>query len=244
MFPIRDLNPTRGTAYITIAITLANVLVYVLWQPHGGQLAQLDFLYHYAAVACELVTRQPIDVGELTAQHCLPQSLGTPVFPDKNLPLSVLVSMFLHSGLLHIAGNMWFLWIFGDNVEEAFGAVGYALLYLVAGIAAAAGFTLVHADSVQPLIGASGAIAGVLGAYLVLFPTRPVLALWVFGLIPVPSLIFLGLWFVGQFSTGDAGVAWEAHVAGFVAGALIALAFRGPLLRRSRGGAAARAGAW
>ncbi len=242
MFPIRDLNPTRGVAYVTLAIIAANVLVFALWQPHQGQLAELAFLYHYAAVACELVTRRALDVAELDAQRCLAQSVGAPLFPDKNLGLSVLVSMFLHSGVLHIAGNMWFLWIFGDNVEEAFGRIGYAALYLVAGLAAAAGFTLLHPGSVVPLVGASGAIAGVLGAYLVLFPGRPVLAIWIYGLIPVPSFIFLGLWFVGQFSTGDVGVAWEAHVAGFLAGLAIALVLRAPLMRRA--GAPARGKGW
>ena len=227
MFPIRDLNPARGLAIVTLAVIAANVIVFVVWQPHTTADAQIAFLYRWAAVACELVTRHPLEALALETGRCIAPSGADVLFPEKHLALSVLVSMFLHSNIVHIAGNMWFLWIFGDNVEEAFGAIGYIALYLVAGLAAAAGFTLLHPGSVTPMIGASGAIAGVLGAYLVLFPARPVLALSIIGVVPVPSAIFLGLWFVGQFGVADPGVAWEAHVAGFLAGAVVAMLLRG-----------------
>ncbi len=238
MFPIRDINPTRSLALVTLAIIAVNAVVFIVFQPHRGPAAQLEFLYRWAAVACELVTRHPIDTAELDAGRCLVRPGGEVIFPEKQLGVSVLVSMFLHSNIVHIAGNMWFLWIFGDNVEEAFGKIGYAALYLVAGVAATLGFTLVHPDNITPLIGASGAIAGVLGAYLVLFPGRRVLALVTFFVIPVPAVLFLGLWFLGQFMVEEAGVAWEAHVAGFVVGAAVAFALRGVLLRRGRGSAA------
>ena len=233
MFPIRDLNPSRGVAVVTLGVIVANVLVFVLWQPHTGTQADVAFLYRYAAIACELFGRHPLERAELDAGHCMAQAAGGALFPDKGLRLSVGVSMFLHGGLLHLAGNMWFLWIFGDNVEAAFGHAGYALLYAVAGVLATAGFVLWHPDNVVPLVGASGAIAGVLGAYLVLFPARTVLALWFLGVIPVPAVVFLGLWFAGQFGVAEPGVAWEAHVAGFLVGVAGAWLFRQPLLRRA-----------
>ena len=243
MFPLRDLNPSRGVAFVTLAVIAINVLVFALWQPHTGTEADVAFLYRYAAVACELIGRHPLERAELDAGRCLAQATGGALFPDKGLALSVAVSMFLHGGLLHLAGNMWFLWIFGDNVEAAFGHAGYALLYVLAGVAATAGFALLHPDNVVPLVGASGAIAGVLGAYLVLFPGHTVLALWFLGVLPVPAVIFLGLWFAGQFGVADAGVAWEAHVAGFLVGVAVALLFRAPLARRAAR-ASRRAAAW
>jgi membrane associated rhomboid family serine protease len=139
--------------------------------------------------------------------------------------------MFLHGNLLHLAGNMWFLWIFGNNVEEAYGWLGYVAMYLVAGLAGTAAFVLLRPDDVTPLIGASGAIAGVLGAYFVLYPRHLVVAVVFFYLVPVPAMIFLGLWFLGQFLVTDLGVAWEAHAGGFAFGALVSLPFRAMLLR-------------
>ena len=233
MFPLRDLNPSRGTAYLTIALIVVNIVVFAIWQPHTDPNAEIVFLYRQAAVACEITTLVPVTDLALDIGQCAPQN-GESVFPSKQIPLSIFTSMFLHGGLVHLLGNMWFLWIFGDNIEEAFGHLGYALLYLVAGIGATLGFAFLHPDSVEPLIGASGAIAGVLGAYLVLFPKGWVLALWFLGIIPVPALIFLGLWFVGQFTVATPGVAWEAHVAGFLVGAAVALALRGRLLAGTR----------
>ncbi|MDA0301061.1 MAG: rhomboid family intramembrane serine protease [Chloroflexi bacterium] len=233
MFPIRDLSPSRGTALVTILLIVLNIVAFFGWQPHGDHDAELDFLYRRAAVACEVTRFAPISIVDLREGECVPDQAPA-LFPEKQVALSVVVSMFLHGGLLHLLGNMWFLWIFGDNIEEAFGHLGYALMYLVTGVGATLVFSVLHMDSVDPLIGASGAIAGVLGAYLVLFPKGWVLALWFVWVVPVPAVLFLGLWFVGQFNVVTEGVAWEAHVAGFVIGAGIALLFRRPLLRRTR----------
>ena len=232
MFPLRDLNPSRGRSVVTIALILLNVAAFAAWQPRGSPALEAAFLYEHAAIACEIVTLAPLTAADLAASRCLPDQ-SVALFPAKQIPLSVLVSMFLHGGVIHLFGNMWFLWIFGDNVEEAFGRLGYLLLYALTGAGATLGFVALHPDSVEPLIGASGAIAGVLGAYLVLFPRGWVLALWFFGVIPVPSLVFLGLWFVGPFGVATPGVAWEAHVAGFVIGAAVALLLRRRLLRRA-----------
>jgi len=244
VFPLRDLSPTRGSALVTIALIAINVVVFLAWQPHtGGQRAEVEFLYQRAAVACEVTHFRPLSERDLLQGECAAES-GPAIFPGKQIPLSIVVSMFLHGGLLHLLGNMWFLWIFGDNVEEAFGHLAYLLLYLVAGIGATIGFALMHADSVDPLVGASGAIAGVLGAYLVLFPRGWVLALWFLGVVPVPAVLFLGLWFLGQFGVATPGVAWEAHVAGFLIGAAVSLVFRRSLLRGLRGATRATPRAW
>jgi membrane associated rhomboid family serine protease len=148
--------------------------------------------------------------------------------------LAALVSMFLHGGFGHLLSNMWFLWIFGNNVEEAYGTGGYLVMYLAAGAAATAAFVSANPDATVPLIGASGAIAGVLGAYLVLFPTHRVLTFFLFMFVQIPAGAYLALWFFLQFAYQEPGVAWEAHVGGFVVGALVTLPLRPLLLGRVR----------
>jgi membrane associated rhomboid family serine protease len=150
--------------------------------------------------------------------------------PDKNVWLSAITSMFLHGSLLHIGGNMLFLWVFGNNVEDVFGKVGYALFYVAGGIAATLTHVALNLDSTVPVVGASGAIAAVMGAYLVLFPHAKVRTAIFFLLILVVNiraLWVLGFWFVMQFFTSpEEGVAWAAHVGGFVFGVLVALVVR------------------
>ena len=231
MFPISDLNPARSAPLLTILVIVANVLVFFFIQPRDLE-GSIEFGYRHAAVACELTTREPLTADEIRSGRCVTDGAANAVFPAKPLVLSVLVSLFLHGNLVHLAGNMWFLWIFGNNVEEAFGRIGYALLYLLGGVAATLAFVFAQPTSTDPLIGASGAIAAVLGAYLVLFPSRLVMSIVFITLIPVPAALFLGLWFLGQFAVADPGVAWQAHVGGFVVGALVAVALRGLLLRR------------
>jgi membrane associated rhomboid family serine protease len=231
LFPIRDLNPTRTLPIVTVLLVVANSLVFLLWQPHTADASDV-FMYRYAAIACEVSTGQPLTLDEIQSGRCTPNTRTAAVFPDKVPAVSVFVSMFLHGSIAHIVGNMWFLWLFGNNVEEAFGHVRYLLLYLVAGVVAALAFVIASPGGTIPLVGASGAIAAVLGAYFVLFPGKMVLSVVFVSLVSVPALLFLGLWFVGQFLMGDPGVAWQSHVAGFALGAMVAALFRGPLERR------------
>ena len=234
VFPIRDLNPTRITPVMTLALIAINVLVWLLWQPHGSVQDDVEFLYERSAIACEVLMGRPLTFDEINGQMCDPAASSGVAFPEKIPLASLFVSMFLHGGLAHLLGNMWFLWLFGNNVEEAYGHLRYLAAYLVAGLVATFGFVVLHPDNTTPLIGASGAIAGVLGSYLVLFPGKMVMSLAFFMVIPVPAVLFLGLWFLGQFAIGDAGVAWEAHVTGFVVGVVVAVVFRAPLLARVR----------
>jgi len=233
LIPIRDINPTVIRPVVTLALIAINVFVFFLVQPQDSA-DELDrFAYEYAAIPCELRTLDPLDTEELATGRCFEENQGPEVFPDKMVLLSVLSSMFLHAGVLHIAFNMWSLWIFGNNVEEAFGTVGYLVMYLAGGIAATIGYAVANPDSTIPLVGASGAIAAVMGAYLVLFPTHRILSLFGFFFIPVPAVLFIGIWFIGQFGIDPASnVAWEAHVAGFAFGVLLALMLRNVLLRR------------
>jgi membrane associated rhomboid family serine protease len=233
LFPIRDLNPTRITPIVTVAVIAINVAVFFIWQPHDSIEEETEFLYEQAAIACELTTAEPVSENEINTEQCLDDS-APGAFPDKNIWLAAVVSMFLHGGLGHLLSNMWFLWIFGNNVEEAYGTGGYVLLYLVTGIAATAAFVYGNPESTVPLIGASGAIAGVLGAYLVLFPTHRVVTFFFFLFVHVPAGAYLMLWLFLQFAYQEPGVAWEAHVGGFIAGVLITLPLRTVLLGRIR----------
>lgn len=233
MFPIRDVNPTSIRPILTLGLILANALVFFLIQPQDD-LEALEFHYRNAAIACEITTGDPLDAVEIVEERCLDAPLGEAPFPGKNVWLAAGVSLFLHGGFLHLALNMWSLWIFGNNVEEAFGRVGYVVLYLLSGLAATAGFVLANPDATVPLIGASGAIAGVMGAYLVLFPRHRVLTLVFLWIVAIPAVAYLGIWLFSQFLLAgeESGIAWEAHVVGFVFGVLVTLPLRTVLLRR------------
>jgi membrane associated rhomboid family serine protease len=231
LLPIRDINPTRARPFITWALIAACAIVYFGFQPPAGTSQEAEFLYAHAAIACEITTGHPLDLAEIQNGVCRDQA-SAPYFAQKNIWLAVGVSMFLHGGLLHLLFNMWSLWIFGNNVEEAFGRFGYLLLYAASGVVATAGFVWANPDTTVPLVGASGAIAGIMGAYLVLFPRHLVMTLVLIRIVAIPAVFFLGLWFASQFLLGgsDAGVAWEAHVAGFLFGMLVAFPFRRRLL--------------
>lgn len=237
MIPIRDTNPGLHRPLVTWALIAVSVVVFFAIQPRTDPDAEVEFLYRNAAIACELTTGDPLTEAEILADRCDRTDSGREVFPDKVLTFSILASMFLHGGLVHLAGNMWSLWIFGNNVEDAFGKSGYLLMYLITGIVATLAFVAVNPSETVPLVGASGAIAGVMGAYLVLFPTARVVSIFpVLFFIPIalPSALFLIFWFLGQFALVgvSSGIAWEAHVAGFLAGAGIAAVGRRSLLER------------
>lgn len=234
MLPIRDVNPTRIRPLVTWAIIAINAVVYFGWQPQDVE-GSTEFIYERAAIACELTTGEPLSLDEINTGRCS-DGAEQPFFDGKNVWFSGVVSMFLHGSIAHILFNMWSLWIFGNNVEEAFGHLGYVLFYLAAGVAATAGFVFVNPELTVPLVGASGAIAGVMGAYLVLFPRHLVMSLVFFRIVALPAILFLGIWFLSQFFFNAEGVAWEAHVAGFVFGALLALPFRHRLLGRTLAG--------
>jgi membrane associated rhomboid family serine protease len=215
MIPIRDLNPTRITPWVSWGFILVNVLVF-LYQVMLGPEEQAFVL------AWGLVPRRLV-------QEADPAAVAT-----------VFTSMFMHGGWLHILGNMWFLHIFGDNVEENLGPVRFVAFYLLAGVAAAATQILVDPSSHVPMVGASGAIAGVLAGYLVLFPRARVVALvpiFIFlQFMQIPAVVFIALWFVLQFFSGlgslgaggHGGVAYWAHIGGFVAGLVLVLLMRRP----------------
>ena len=230
MFPIRDEHRTAITPFVTFALIALNAAAWVFLQGLGSEAMLASSVCELGLIPGELLgsvapgTRVPL--GEGVA--CV---IGAS--PSWYTPLS---SMFMHGGWFHIIGNMWFLWVFGDNVEEAFGHGLYLPFYLLSGFAAAAAQVISSPASPIPMVGASGAIGGVMGAYAVLFPRARIDVLFFFGffvrVIPMPAIFMLGYWFVIQFISGsfggaEGGVAFWAHVGGFAAGVALALPLRG-----------------
>ena len=210
MIPLRDVIPSRSTPVVTMALLAVNVVVF-LYQWSLGERAGTAFVFEWGVI--------PADFTVLT----------------------MFTSMFLHGGFLHAGGNMLYLWIFGDNVEDRLGKGRFLFFYLLCGAAAAIGQILINPDSRIPMVGASGAVAGVMGAYFVMYPQSRIVTLvpfFLFQIIEVPAVFFLGIWFLMQFlsgvgsiaqvEAGTGGVAFWAHVAGFVAGVVGGFALRRP----------------
>lgn len=220
MFPLRDDNPTRGTAFVTIALIVANALVYIYQfiQPDQGQ----RIVYQFGFIPVELT--QGV---ELTPQLYFP-SIGT-----------MFTSMFLHGSPMHLIGNMLYLWIFGNNIEDLLGPVWFIIFYLLSGIGAVLLFVLFGPTSEIPMVGASGAISGVLGLYALKVPRARVMTAVILGFFIrtfwVPAMVVLGFWllmqlffaFVSLGSEASGGVAYMAHVGGFLVGVIAA-----PFVRR------------
>jgi membrane associated rhomboid family serine protease len=231
MLPLADRNPTLRAPVFTVLLIGINIAVFVFWQGGGTFTAEEEtkFTYEHAAVPCELTTGHPVTDLEVSSGKCLsnPPKFAHEVFPSKNVYLAALVSMFMHGGWLHLLGNMLFLWIFGNNIEDRLGPLRFVLFYLAGGVVATAAQVLFDTGSVIPLVGASGAIAAVMGAYMVWFPSAPILTLLFFFFIEVPAGVWLAIWFVMQFFTGpNSGVAYMAHIGGFVFGLAIAAMLR------------------
>ena len=216
MIPLRDVIPSRTTPGVTIAIIALNALV---------------FAYEFSLGS---------EVNEFI--------IGYGLIPAAFSWATLVTSMFLHGGFFHFAGNMLYLWIFGDNVEDRMGHGRFLVFYLLCGVAAALAQTITVPDSVVPMVGASGAIAGVMGAYFVLYPRSRIVTLipifFFFQIVEVPAIFFLGIWFLMQFVSGvgsivsavggapGGGIAFWAHIAGFVAGISGVIVFRRPERQR------------
>ena len=215
---------------MTILLILVNVAVFVFAQGGGVSSDQeaIEFTYEHAAIPCEILRGRPLTVPEIEQDRCPDTPPRAPeAFPDKNVYFSLIESMFMHASLLHIGGNMLFLWIFGNNIEDKLGPLLYLLFYLAGGVVAALAQMALDPTSTVPLLGASGAVAAVMGAYLVWFPRAPILALLFVFPIDVPAWLLLGFWFISQFGISEnSGIAWMAHVGGFVFGVIVAFAVR------------------
>lgn len=225
MFPLRDENPVVRPPVITVTIIVLNTLAWILLQGWGHESFLIRSICQYGLIPAELLNK-------------LPPGAVVPLGPQASCTLgdsawfTVLTSMFMHGGWFHIIGNMWFLWVFGDNVEDAMGPFRFVVFYLLCGLAAAAAQIMTNPASAIPMVGASGAIGGVMGAYARLYPKAHVHTLVILGFyittIAVPAWLMLGYWFLIQIIGGlpalggsSGGVAFWAHIGGFAAGLIL-----------------------
>jgi rhomboid family protein len=236
VFPLRDDNPTLGTSVATLAIIGLNLASWFVLQGFGSDPALARSVCEYGAIPGDLLGTVPQGTLVPLAQGLSCRIEGAPNW------IAVFTSMFMHGSWFHILSNLWFLWVFGDNVEDAMGPLRFAVFYLLCGLAAVLTQVFASPDSTAPIVGASGAIGGVMGAYAVLYPRAPVHMLIFLGFyldrIVVPAYLMLGYWFVVQLLSGlpslgggagtGAGVAFWAHVGGFLVGLLMVFAFRDP----------------
>jgi membrane associated rhomboid family serine protease len=249
MIPIRDANPTHRVPILTLGLIAANVAIFLFWQPTlgGTELEQQVFFFCNAEIPFEISHQENIADGGAEARRALDEDIGDGAgaffqprvqqeCPDKSWLASVFVAMFLHGSWLHIAGNMLFLWVFGNNVEDRLGYAVFPLFYVLGGLAAAGLQFVFDPNSTVPSLGASGAIGAVLGAYAVIFPHARVTTLVIFFFITVVQVsarfVLVG-WFVLQVFSGvgqlgidvGGGVAYWAHIGGFAFGAIVAWLF-------------------
>jgi membrane associated rhomboid family serine protease len=241
MIPLKDDVPSHSVPFVTVLLIGLNLVAFLYQLSLGidtrgpGAGAAEAFVFEFGVIPCRLTGSCPAVLSRAAGDFPHPW-------------VTIVTSMFLHGGLLHIAGNMLYLWIFGNNVEDTLGHGRFLLFYLASGVAAAVGQTMVSPTSHIPMIGASGAVSGVLGAYLLLFPYATILTLVTFGFfvrfVRVPAMIVLGFWIVLQLLNGyitfsaqslgrgeSGGVAWFAHIGGFLAGMMLLFLLRS---RRSR----------
>jgi len=232
LFPIKDYNPTKKTSYITIFIIIINVIVFFYQSflasppPDYKRLSSLN----YHILKSSMVPREITHLKNITFD--LRKDLfERHLYIKREIPpfLTLFTSMFMHGSILHLLGNMLFLWIFGNNIEDYLGKLKFIIFYLIAGIGASLAHVLFNWNSITPVIGASGAISGIMGAYLILYPrakVRTLVFLFIFvTFIDLPAYLFLIVWFIFQFISPE-GVAWLAHVGGFVIGILLITWFK------------------
>ena len=237
MFPIRDDNPQLMVPIATIGIMTVNIAVWIFVQGMGVEPSLSQSICQLGLIPGELLGN--VSPGtQLALSNSSSCSLG-----HTSTWHTVFTSMFMHGGWMHIIGNMWFLWIFGNNVEDSMGHVRFVVFYLLCGVAAAMAQVLTNVESIIPMVGASGAIGGVMGAYILLYPRVKVHLLLILGFyvttIAVPAVFMLGYWFLVQIISGvstfgatGGGVAFWAHAGGFLAGAILVLIFKNPELLR------------
>ena len=235
MFPYKDDNPTERPAVVTVGIIALNVLAFILLQGAGAEAQVARSVCDLGLIPGEILGTARPGAGVQLAPGMVCVVESAPKY------WTVLTSMFMHGGWFHIVGNLWFLWVFGNNVEDVMGRARFVVFYVLCGLAAAAAQTFSNPSSAIPMVGASGAIGGVMGAYAFLYPRAHVHTLIILGFymrtVAVPASFMLGYWFLLQILGGlpklgseGGGVAFWAHVGGFVAGVVLVYVFRKPEL--------------
>ncbi len=224
MIPISDINPARNVPVVSRIFIVISSLTFLFLQPKNN-IDLLNYFYKYAAIPCELINNLPISANQFYNNNCSLEP-DIVIFPDKNILLSIIVSLFLHANFLHILGNLWSFWIFGNNVEDKLGKIRFILFLIVSGVISIVGHSLLNFGNLNPIVGASGIVSALMGAYLYLFPNAKLLVLVPFGVFfptTIKAKYFMIFWLISQFiiAIQSNNISWEAHISGFLFGYLL-----------------------
>ena len=224
MIPISDINPARNVPVVSRIFIIISSLTFLFLQPKNN-IDLLNYFYKYAAIPCELINNLPLSANQFYNNNCSLEP-DIVIFPDKNILLSIIVSLFLHANFLHILGNLWSFWIFGNNVEDKLGKIRFILFLIVSGVISIVGHSLLNFGNLNPIVGASGIVSALMGAYLYLFPNAKLLVLVPFGVFfptTIKAKYFMIFWLISQFiiAIQSNNISWEAHISGFLFGYLL-----------------------
>jgi membrane associated rhomboid family serine protease len=221
MIPISDINPAENTPYITRFFIFFTIAVYILLQPKNS--ADLfNFFYEFSAIPCEIQKGVPLSANQFYSNDCM-ATIDNVIFANKNLMLSLLTANFLHANLLHLVGNLWSFWIFGNNIEDKLGKLKFIIFLMVAAGGSIGTHIFLNYSDLNPIVGASGIVSALMGAYLYRFPNAKLLVLVPFGIIfptTIKAKYFMAFWFASQviISLQSNNISWEAHIGGFLVG--------------------------
>ena len=224
MIPISDINPARNVPVVSRIFIIISSLTFLFLQPKNN-IDLLNYFYKYAAIPCELINNLPISANQFYNNNCSLEP-DIVIFPDKNILLSIIISLFLHANFLHILGNLWSFWIFGNNVEDKLGKIRFILFLIVSGVISIVGHSFLNVGNLNPIVGASGIVSALMGAYLYLFPNAKLLVLVPFGVFfptTIKAKYFMIFWLISQFiiAIQSNNISWEAHISGFLFGYLL-----------------------
>ena len=228
MIPISDINPPKNNPVISRIFIFLSILVYVLIQPRNPN-ELFNFFYEFAAIPCEVFSNQPLSLEQYYNNQCSLKSSNI-VFENKNIFLSLLFSNMFHANFVHILGNLWSFWIFGNNIEDKLGKIRFIIFLIFTGLASMFSHIILISFDINPIVGASGIVSALMGAYLYLFPNAQLLVLVPFGFLfptTIKAKFFMIFWFISQIliALQNTNISWEAHIGGFIVGYLILKVF-------------------
>ncbi|MDG1201450.1 MAG: rhomboid family intramembrane serine protease [Candidatus Actinomarina sp.] len=223
MIPISDINPAENTPYITRFFIFFTIAVYILLQPKNGT-DLFNFFYEFSAIPCEIQKGVPLSANQFYSNNCM-VTIDNVIFANKNLMLSLITANFLHANLLHLVGNLWSFWIFGNNIEDKLGNLKFIIFLMLAAGGSIGTHIFLNYSDLNPIVGASGIVSALMGAYLYRFPNAKLLVLVPFGIIfptTIKAKYFMAFWFASQvlISLQNNNISWEAHIGGFFVGYL------------------------
>ena len=229
MIPISDINPSKNKPYISRLFITICILSYIFLQPKDS-FELFNFFYRLSAIPCEIFNNAPLTENQYLLNDCF-ATKTSPIFASKNILLSILYANFLHANFLHILGNLWSFWIFGNNIEDKLGKIKFIFFIFFIAFASILFHSILNYSSLIPIVGASGIVSGLMGAYVKLFPNARLLVLVPFGFLfptTIKAKYFMFFWFISQFyiAINAQGISWEAHISGFILGYIFVKIFR------------------